>query len=431
MSTPDAILERLLALHPKLIDLGLSRIERLLAALGHPERRLPPVIHVAGTNGKGSTIAFLRAALEAAGKSVHVYTSPHLVRFNERIRLAGTLVSDERLAEALAHCERVNDGAPITLFEITTATAFHLFAETPADYLLLEVGLGGRFDATNVIDNPLGTVITPVSIDHVEYLGPDLAGIAREKAGILKRGAPAVIGVQTEVAREAILAEAERLGVVPLLARQDFDAYGQNGRLVYQDEAGLLDLPLPRLAGPHQIDNAGLAIAAIRHFALPVGEGDLAQGLSRVDWPARLMPLRKGALVQGLGTDQELWLDGGHNAAGGAVLVTALAGLHRARPRPLVLIWGTFANKDAAGFLAPFGEMPHRIFTVPIIGERAAWAPDALAELARGVGLAAQPAETLEDALEQARAIPDARIVICGSLHLAGEVLEKNETPPE
>ena len=430
MSRTDAILARLLTLHPKLIDLKLDRMRALLEALGRPQDRLPPVIHVAGTNGKGSTVAYLRAFLEAAGKSVHVYTSPHLVHFRERIRLAGRLVSNRQLNAALEHCERVNAGAPITYFEITTAAAFHLFAEEKADYLLLEVGLGGRFDATNVVDHPLGTVITPVSIDHVDYLGPSLAGIAREKAGILKRGAPAVLARQVDEAAEAIAAEARRLGVAPFRAGEDFDGFAQNGRLVYQDESGLLDLPPPRLAGPHQVENAAVAIAAVRHFDLPVDEAALARGLRAVDWPGRLMPIT-GALAAELGPGQELWLDGGHNEAGGRVLAAALREMGRARPKPLVLVLGTFANKDAAGFLGHFGRDPVAVLTVPIPGDRAAWKAGDLAALVRAQGLPGRAMRSVRGALRAAAKIDGARIVICGSLHLAGLVLALNRTPPE
>ena len=430
MSRTDAILTRLLALHPKLIDLHLERELELLQRLGNPHRKLPPVIHVAGTNGKGSTVAYLRAFLEAAGKRVHVYTSPQLVHFNERIRLAGTLVSNRQLNEALETCERINAGRPITYFEITTAAAFLLFSEVPADYLLLEVGLGGRFDATNVVDDPLGTVITPVSIDHVEYLGNTVARIAYEKAGILKRGSPAVIGLQTDEGLAAIKAEATRLGVVPQVARRDFDGYRQNGRMVFMDENGLLDLPLPRLAGPYQIDNAALAIAATRHFGLPVTEAEIATGLGTVCWPARFMPL-KGRLAALLAPGKELWLDGGHNEAGGAALAEALRDLDRRRPMPLVLVMGTFANKDAGAYLAHFGNQPAMIYTVPIPGDRAAWPARGLADLARSRGFSAAPKRSVEGALRAAaEAHPEARVVICGSLHLAGHVLGKNGTPP-
>jgi dihydrofolate synthase / folylpolyglutamate synthase len=430
MSRTDAILKRLLALHPRLIDLNLERELRLLERLGSPHEHLPPVIHVAGTNGKGSTIAFLRAFLEAAGKRVHVYTSPQLVHFNERIRLAGQLVSNRQLNEALETCETVNGGEPITYFEITTAAAFLLFSQVPADYLLLEVGLGGRFDATNVVDHPMGTIITPVSIDHVEYLGDTVAKIAHEKAGILKRGSRAAVGRQTDEGLAAIEAEAKRLGITPIVAGRDFDGYPQNGRIVVQDEAGLLDLPRPKLAGPHQIDNAALAVAAARHFALPVTEADIARGMTSVVWPARLMPL-KGKLSAFLLPGQELWLDGGHNEAGGMVLAEALRDMDRRRPKPLVLIMGTFANKDARGYLGHFGDLPKVVFTVPIPGDRAAWPPRALADLAISQGLKAAPKRSVEAALKAAAEYPGARVVICGALHLAGHVLDKNGTPPD
>ncbi|HEY8595280.1 MAG TPA: folylpolyglutamate synthase/dihydrofolate synthase family protein [Devosiaceae bacterium] len=429
MSRTDAILKRLLTLHPRVIDLTLGRIERLLDDMGRPQDRLPPVIHVAGTNGKGSTVAFLRAMLEASGQRVHVYTSPHLVAFRERIRLSGTLVSNRRLNAALEQCEMVNRGQPITFFEITTAAAFKLFAEEPADYLLLEVGLGGRLDATNVIDNPLGAIVTPVSIDHVEYLGPSLAGIAAEKAGILKAGVPAVFARQSDEAMEVLRNRAGQLGIVPFVAGEQFDGYQQGGRLVYQDDQGLLDLPLPHLAGPFQVDNAAVAIAAARHFGLPVDEAAIARGMRDVVWPARLMPLG-GALNELLPKTHELWLDGGHNSAGGAVLSEALKRMNAARPRPLVLVMGTFANKDARGFLSHFGDLPECVLTVPIPGERAAWPARELAAVARTLGLSARPVRSVRAALKKAAEIDNARVVICGSLHLAGAVLQQNRTPP-
>ncbi|MEO8884246.1 MAG: folylpolyglutamate synthase/dihydrofolate synthase family protein [Devosia sp.] len=430
MSRTDQILTRLLALHPnKLIDLSLDRIDRLLEQMGRPQDRLPPVIHVAGTNGKGSTVAYLRAFLEAAGKRVHVYTSPQLVNFRERIRLDGRLVTAKQLNAALEYCEAVNAGKPITYFEITTATAIKLFADMPADFLLLEVGLGGRHDATNVVAHPLGAVITPVSIDHVEYLGNTVGIIAKEKAGIIKRGAPVVVARQTDEGLASIEAEAKLLGVTPFVARQDFDGFVQNGRMVYQDDSGLLDLPLPALRGGHQIDNAALAIAATRHFGLPVSDKEIAEGLRTVVWPARLQPL-KGKLSALLPAGYELWLDGGHNEAGGGVLAQALRDMNAARPRPLVLIMGTFANKDARGFLAHFRDAPVAVFTLKIPGERASWTARQLADLATVQGLAARPMRSIEAALKAAAEIQDARVVICGALHLAGDVLRKNGTPP-
>ena len=431
MSRTDKILARLLALHPnKLIDLKLDRIERLLEDLGRPQDRLPPVIHVAGTNGKGSTIAHCRAFLEAADKSVHVYTSPHLVAFRERIRLAGKLVTARQLNLALKECERVNDGRPITYFEITTAAAFHLFAQVPADYLLLEVGLGGRFDATNVVPKPLGTIITPVSIDHVEFLGDNLGAIAREKAGILKRGAPAVIGRQPDQAREVIEAEAQRLGVPALMAGQDFEGFTQNGRLIFQDETGLLDLPPSRLVGAFQSDNAALAIAAVRHFDLPVTEAQMAKGLGNVVWPGRLMAIRHGVLRDLLPQGHELWLDGGHNEAGGRALSDALRAMNESRPRPLIVIMGAYANKDVRGFLGHFHGLPEKILTVRIAGERTSWSARQLADQATALGYEGQPARSIRAALEIAKQTENARVVICGSLHLAGQVLAQNKTPP-
>jgi dihydrofolate synthase/folylpolyglutamate synthase len=429
MSRTDAILKRLLALHPKLIDLNLTRILRLLEEMGRPQDRLPPVIHVAGTNGKGSTIAYLRAFLEAAGKTVHVYNSPHLVRFNERIRLAGKLVGTRQLNEALEACETVNAGRIITFFEITTAAAFKLFAEVPADYLLLEVGMGGDFDSTNVVDHPLGAVITPVALDHQSFLGNTIAEIAKSKAGILKRGSPAVVGRQTDEGLASIDRQARKLGVTPFVAGSDFDGYPQNGRLAYQDDNGLLDLPAPALIGPHQFENAALAIAAARHFNLPLSEAHLAVGLRQVTWPARLTPL-KGKLRDLLPKSHELWLDGGHNAHGAAALAVAIAEMNRTRPAPLVLILGMMNTRPPADFLAPFGGQVETVFAVSIPGEVNAHRASTIAEAAKDAGFDASPKRSIISALKAAAEIPNARVVICGSLYLAGDVLHKNGTPP-
>ena len=430
LSRTDAILKRLLALHPKLIDLELGRTLAMLEAVGRPQDRLPPVIHVAGTNGKGSTIAFLRAMLEAQGKRVHVYTSPHLVAFRERIRLAGKLVSARALNAALEECETANGGRQITFFEITTAAALLLFSRVRADVLLLEVGLGGRFDSTNVIENPLGTIIAPISMDHTQFLGETLAEIASAKAGIIKPGVPLVVARQPGEALAVIEAEARQKGVTPFMAGTDFDGFSQRGKLVYQDEDGLLDLPLPALAGAHQIDNAALAIAALRHFGLAGDEAALATGLKSVVWPARLMPLR-GALTSYLDEGQELWLDGGHNAAGAAVLAAALRDMARARPAPLVLVCGMMASKDAANFFAAFDGLASHVFAVPIPGEAGALPARALAGFSRARGIETSIARTVPAALERAAHFPGARIVICGSLYLAGAVLRQNGTPPD
>jgi dihydrofolate synthase/folylpolyglutamate synthase len=430
MSRTDAILKRLTALYPRFMDLDLGRELRLLDALGRPQDRLPPVIHVAGTNAKGSTIAYLRAMLEAAGKRVHVYTSPHLVRFNERIRLAGELVGTRRINDALEEVERVNAGAPITQFEITTSAALKLFAETPADYLLLEVGLGGDFDSTNVIDHPLGVIITPVDFDHQKWLGYSIAEIASHKAGILKRGSPAVIGRQRDEGLAEIERAAAKLKIAPFVQGRDYDGYAQDGRLVYQDEDGLLDLPPPALFGKHQVDNAALAIAAVRHFRLPVSEAQIAKGLRTVLWPARIQPL-KGKLGDLLPEDSELWLDGAHNAHGAAALAVSLQEMNAARPRPLVLIVGMMNTREPADFLQPFVPMAPKVFSLTIPGEENAHPAQVIAAAARTEGLEAKASASIGAALKQAGATTGARVVICGSLYLGGHVLAKNGTPPD
>jgi dihydrofolate synthase/folylpolyglutamate synthase len=434
----DAIVARLAALHPKRIDLSLDRVQRLLAALDHPERKLPPVIHVAGTNGKGSTVAFMRAILEAAGKRVHVYTSPHLVRFNERYRLGaaggGVLVGDNELSATLEECERANANASITVFEITTAVGLLLFARHPADVLLMEVGLGGRLDATNVVDHPLATVITRIAVDHVEFLGDSLDKIAVEKAGILKRGAPAVVAAQAREALAAIERQAAKLNVALKIAGEDWTATEERGRLVYQDEAGLLDLPAPKLYGRHQFENAGLAIAALRAikpFKLPPAAYEA--GMSKADWPARLQRLAQGRLVELAPAGSELWLDGGHNPDGGRAIAGALADLEERVSRPLVLIVGMMANKDSAGFLSNFTGLARRLIAVPVPGAEKGMSAEAVADAARTIGLPATSRDNLDEALDAARKLdldPPPRILITGSLYLAGEVLRANGTPP-
>jgi dihydrofolate synthase / folylpolyglutamate synthase len=430
VSRTDAILERLLTLHPKLIDLNLDRLLRLLEDMGRPQDRLPPVIHVAGTNGKGSTIAFLRAFLEAAGKKVHVYISPHLVHFNERIRLAGTLVDEERLNAALEECERINAAQPITFFEITTAAAFKLFAEEPADFLLLEVGLGGEFDATNVIEHPHGVIITPVALDHQQFLGATIPEIAVAKAGILKRGSPAVFGRQDEEAlRKTLMPKAARLGVQPWVAGEDFHGTAEDGRFIYQDEVRFDDFPMPKLLGAHQIDNAALAIAAVHAFDLPVDNAAIATGLRSVDWPARLTPL-KGRLRDRLSSAQELWLDGSHNAHGATALARAIEEMALSRPAPLVLIVGLMSTRAPSDVLEPFRAMTPRVFALGIPGEENAHKPEAIVAAGEALGFETTAEPSLERALEKAGAIEGARIVICGSLYLAGHVLHENGTPP-
>ncbi|BCJ92121.1 bifunctional folylpolyglutamate synthase/dihydrofolate synthase [Terrihabitans soli] len=435
MDDSGTILARFLKLHLREIDLSLGRMERLLAALGHPEKSVPPVLHVAGTNGKGSTVAFLRAMLEAAGKSVHVYTSPHLVRFHERIRLAGTLVDEAALVDALMEAERVNDGAPITQFEITTAAAFLLFARHPADVLILEVGLGGRLDATNVVERPLASIITPVSVDHTKFLGDTVEEIAIEKAGILKKGVPAIVSQQLDSVRDVIEACAARVRAGPLhISMQDWQAREERGRLVFEDENGLLDIPPPRLPGRHQFENAGTAIAALR--ALPqlgITPAHIDAGVQNADWPARLQRITRGKLLDMLPPESELWLDGGHNPAGARVVAETMGDLEERVARPLVLISGILNTKDSDGFFEPFRGLAAAVHTVPIVMSDAGLSPEDVAVSAENAGLPARAHKSLESALrsigvEHGELAP--RVLIAGSLYLAGEVLDKNGTPP-
>jgi len=430
-ASSDTLLERLKKLHPQSIDLSLGRIERLLAALDHPEQKLPPVLHVAGTNGKGSFLAFTRAIAEALGKGVHVYTSPHLVHFHERIVLAGphgsAPIGEDLLVDCLARAEAANGGELITLFEITTAAAFLAFAETPADLLLLETGLGGRLDASNVVAKPVLTAITPISIDHVSFLGDTLTEIAGEKAGILKPGVPCVVGRQEQEAFEVIERRAEQVGAPLHVAGRDFDMYEQHGSLVFQTATRLLDLPLPRLTGRHQIDNAGTAIAAA---SLLFGEAlttrALEHGLTHAEWPARLERLAVGGLHAYVTDGTELWLDGGHNAAGGKVIAHALAELDERVPRPVHLIFGMMDTKDAHAFIAPFKGLVERIYTVPIPDEPNAFDAEALAEIARAEGFDVVATASLPDALTRSQAALQGpgRVLICGSLYLAGLALK-------
>jgi dihydrofolate synthase/folylpolyglutamate synthase len=431
IASSDTLLERLKKLHPQSIDLSLGRIERLLARLGHPEEKLPPVLHVAGTNGKGSFLAFTRAIAEGLGKGVHVYTSPHLVNFHERIVLAGphgsAPIAEDFLVDCLARAEAANDGELITLFEITTAAAFLAFAETPADLLLLETGLGGRLDATNVVKKPLLTAITPVSIDHVSFLGETLAEIAGEKAGILKPGVACIVGRQENEAFRVIESRAEKIGASLHVAGRDFDMYEQHGRLIFQTPTRLLDLPLPRLNGRHQIDNAGTAIAAASVlFGDALSMRALEQGMTRAEWPARMERLAVGGLHAYVAEGTELWLDGGHNAAGGQVTAHALAELDERVSRSVHLIYGMMETKDAHAFIAPFKGLVERIYTVPIPDEPNAFDAESLAEIARAEGFEVVAAESVPDALLRSRAAlkGPGRVLICGSLYLAGHVLK-------
>ena len=432
------LMARLSAMHPRRIDLGLQRMQRLVERLGHPERKLAAVIHVAGTNGKGSTIAYLRAILEAAGHRVHVYTSPYLVRINECYRLGGAgggvLVEDDELRGALEHCERVNAGEPITIFEIETAAAFHLFAQHAADVVLLEVGLGGRLDATNVIETPLASVISPISMDHTEFLGDSLPKIAREKAGIIKPNVPVICAEQTPEAAAVIEKFARRMHAPLHAAGQDWHVSVERGRLVYQDDRGLMDLVAPKLFGRHQFDNAGLAIATLRAIdSFRVEPSAFEAGIVNAEWPARMQRLASGPLVEQGPPGCEIWLDGGHNAEGGRVAATALGDLEERVSRPLVVIAGMMANKDAGSFLANFAGLTRHIIAVTVPHRENAMPPDRLADAARALGMRVENAADVEAALRSlarlAYEVPP-RILITGSLYLAGHVLSLNGALP-
>ncbi len=432
-----ALLDRLAGLHPIVIDLGLERVQALLGRLGHPERDVPAVVHAAGTNGKGSVLALMKAMAEADGRAVHRYSSPHLVRFHERILLAGREISEPALVDVLSDVEQAAQGLSITYFEITTAAAFLAFARVPADLTLLETGMGGRFDATNVVERPALTIITPIDYDHQDFLGDTLTEIAGEKAGIMKPGVPCYAADQHEEARAVLEETAVRLGVPLFVHGQDFSAYEEHGRLVFQDEHGLLDLPLPRLVGRHQIDNAGLALAAMRH--LGARDAALAKGLETAVWPARMQRLTKGPLVErlrgGAGEGEaigDVWLDGGHNVHGGQAMAQALADLDARLPRPLYLIVGMMSKKDPKAFLSVFEGLVRHVVAVPIPGERSALAADQVAQAANAVGLDASQAETPDAALgrilqmtrEDGESAP--RVLICGSLYLAGHILAEH-----
>lgn len=421
--TSDSILARMMALHPKIIDLTLDRMWRLLTALGNPQHDLPPVIHIAGTNGKGSTQAMIRAGLEASGKRVHAYTSPHLARFHERIRLSGTLISEHDLTALLDECYAANGGADITYFEITTCAALLAFARTPADFTLLEVGLGGRLDATNVIDTPALSIITPVSMDHEAYLGDTLSAIAGEKAGIIKRRVPCIVGPQDPSGLQVIEDRAARFGAPVLAFGQHWHASPERDGMIYQDEKGLLDLPRPVLPGDHQVQNAGMALAALRH--LGCNEAACVAAITKTEWPARMQRLRTGPLADAADlSGAELWLDGGHNPAAGLALASVLSGMTK---RPTHLICGMLNTKDVRGYLAPLAAVADSLTALSIPGEAATLSATDTAQAARDVGLAASAAVDLAAALKGIlEHSPHARVLICGSLYLAGTVLREN-----
>lgn len=432
-------IDTLLALHPKGFDLSLERITRLLAQLGNPQDRLPPIIHIAGTNGKGSATAFTRAILEADGHAVHVHTSPHLVHWHERYRIGvkggrGTLVEDAVLADAVRRVAAANDGQSITVFEILTAVTFLLFAEHPADVVVLEVGLGGRFDATNVITKPAVSVIMPISLDHQAFLGDRVELIAAEKAGIMKRGCPVVIGAQEDEGARAVLIEAaERLACPYTVYGQDFLAYEEFGRLIYQDEFGLSDLPLPRLSGRHQYANAAAAIRAVKATGLQPSDAAIEKGLVTVEWAGRMQRLPAGRLAGLAPKHAEIWIDGGHNPGAGKVVAETMVGMEERDPRPLVLIIGMINTKDPLGYFTAFAGLAEQVFTVPIRGSDASIDAVALAEDAADAGLKVEAVSSVAEALATIAVLFDGnapRILIGGSLYLVGEVLAENGTPP-
>ena len=441
-SRAEQEINRLLGLYPRGFDLSLERIARLLNDLGRPQDKLPPIIHIAGTNGKGSATAFCRALLEASGLAVHVHTSPHLVRWHERYRIgvkggSGQLVSDEALYDALMAVEKANAGQPITVFELLTAVIFLLFSQSPADAVVIEVGLGGLYDATNVIQNPAVTLIMPVALDHQSWLGNTLAEIAVAKAGIIKQGCPVVIGRQEEhEALDVLVETAERRHSPYRLYGQDYLAFEENGRLVYQDDDGLMDLPLPALPGRHQFANAAAAIRAVKSAGFPLTQDAVATAMKTVSWPARLQRLRAGHLVDVAPTGAEIWLDGGHNPHGGRAVAEAMAGFEERDPRPLYLVTGMINTKDPKGYFDAFEGLAREVFTVGIRNSDAGLDPVALATDAAEAGLVAEPVGSTKEALQKIAALtrrggPPPRILIGGSLYFAGTVLEDNGTIPQ
>jgi len=428
--TTDHILTRLMALHPKIIDLSLDRMWQILEKLGHPEQHLPPVIHVAGTNGKGSLLAYLRAMLEAAGYRVHVYVSPHLIRFNERIRLTGSLIDEAALADLLSYCERANGTTPITYFEVTTAAAFKAFADTPADILLLETGLGGRLDATNVLEKPALTAITPISQDHVQYLGTDIAGIAGEKAGILKSGVPAVFGPQEGVVSDVLVARAAEVGAIPYIYGSDWFFSELDDGWYFSSKLGQRKFVSPSLQGSHQIANAATAVACLDQLSdFDVIDADIEKGLANVHWPGRLQQLSSGPLVDNLPSHVEIWLDGGHNPAAAEQVANTFAKWNVVDPKPSYLIAGMLNTKDQTSFFSQLRDTVIKGCCIAIEGEAATTSAAELAALARSGGVSMTAKSSLEASLLSLQAELNAgpcRLLIAGSLYLAGQILKEN-----
>ncbi|MDP9839277.1 dihydrofolate synthase/folylpolyglutamate synthase [Neorhizobium huautlense] len=435
-------IERLMTLHPKGFDMSLDRVLRVLDVLGNPHLKLPKVIHVAGTNGKGSVTAFCRALLEAGGHAVHVHTSPHLVNWHERYRIGvkggrGELVDDAVFADALRRVGEANGGQHITVFEILTAVGFLIFSEIPADAVILEVGMGGRFDSTNVVPDPAVSIIMPISLDHQAYLGDRVELIAAEKAGIMKKGRPVVIGQQEyDAALDVLVSTADRLSCPVTVYSQDYSAHEEFGRLVYQDEFGLADLPLPRLLGRHQYANAAAAIRAVKAAGFAVTEGMMEKAMETVEWAGRLQRLAEGELLQYAPPGSEIWVDGGHNPGAGEVIAEAMASFEERQARPLYLITGMINTKEPVGYFRAFADIAEYVFTVPIRDSESMIDPVILAHSAFDAGLVAEPSLSVADALKEIaeRHMPEdaaPRILIGGSLYLAGTVLRDNGTAPK
>ena len=422
LSKSDVVLDRLLSLHPKIIDLTLDRVTRLLKKLNNPEDKISQVVHIAGTNGKGSTQAFLRAAIESSGESAHVYTSPHLTRFHERIRVAGSLISENVLADILNECELANNGKPITYFEITTCAAFLIFSRIKADYTLLEVGLGGRLDATNILKKPKLTIITPISMDHVQFLGSTIEKIANEKAGIIKEGIPCIVGHQSKDAIDVIKKRAIELKSKLKIYGEHWQVYAKSDKLIFKDAMGFLELPLPKLIGQHQIENAGTAIAAMRELSIP--DEACKESMKNVYWPARMQRLESGPLVK-MANESEIWLDGGHNQAAGIAISNALEQLPRGRTN--ILICGMLKTKDLKAFLNPLFNSAKFLYGIRIQGEENSNSAETIVNQAREIGFSAFKTQKVSDAILQIiKAHPNSRIIICGSLFLAGKILQDN-----
>ena len=422
LSKSDVVLDRLLSLHPKIIDLTLDRVTRLLKKLNNPEDKISQVVHIAGTNGKGSTQAFLRAAIESSGESAHVFTSPHLTRFHERIRVAGSLISENVLADILNECELANNGKPITYFEITTCAAFLIFSRIKADYTLLEVGLGGRLDATNILKKPKLTIITPISMDHVQFLGSTIEQIANEKAGIMKEGITCIVGHQSKDAIDVIKKRAIELKSKLKIYGEHWQVYAKSDKLIFKDAMGFLELPLPKLIGQHQIENAGTAIAAMRELSIP--DEACKESMKNVYWPARMQRLESGPLVK-MANESEIWLDGGHNQAAGIAISNALEQLPKGRTN--ILICGMLKTKDLKAFLNPLFNSAKFLYGIRIQGEENSNSAETIVNQAREIGFSAFKTQKVSDAILQIiKAHPNSRIIICGSLFLAGKILQDN-----